>query len=129
MISGLAAIVTAALVLGVLILHERRRRNAGPGVPAVAGWTALAFGIAGALAVLVPLVGNWLAVGGVDQPGVVAPWLLPASMALGLTGLTAGGYAFARRDRSWRVWTGLAAAGLVTGFWLLFLIGEALMPH
>ncbi len=129
MISGLAAIIAAALVLGALILHDRSRRDPGPGVPALAGWIAFACGITGALAVTVPMVGSWLAVGGVDQLGKVAPWLLPASITLGLVSLTAGVYAVGRRDRSWWAWTGLVTGGLVTGFWLLFLLGEVLTPH
>ena len=127
MISGLAALIAAALVLGVLILHDRSRP--GSGAPALAGWIAVSCGIAGVLAVLVPMVGSWLAVDGVDQLGRAAPWLFPASITLGLAGLTAGVFAVGRGDRSWRAWTGLVAGGLVTGFWLLFLLGEALTPQ
>ena len=129
MISGLAALIAAALVLGVLILHDRSRRGSGSGAPALAGWIAFSCGIAGVLAVLVPMVGSWLAVGGVDQLGRAAPWLFPASITLGLASLTAGVFAVGRRDRSWRAWTGLVAGGLVTGFWLLFLLGEVLTPQ
>lgn len=125
-ISGLTAIIAAAVVLGILIVHDRSRRDSGSGVPVLAGWIALACGIAGALALLVPMVGSWLAVAGVDK---LAPWLLPASISLGLVSLAAGVHAVVRGDRGWRAWSGLVAGGLVTGFWLLFLLGEVLTPH
>jgi hypothetical protein len=55
--------------------------------------------------------------------------LFPASMALGLVGLVSAIYAAVRRDRSWRMWVGLATGGLVATFWLLFVVGESVFPH
>jgi len=127
MIGMLVAVVAAALVLGGLILVDRSSPDRG--LPRAPGWVSFVSGTLGLLAVLTPMVDSWLLPDGVDRVGKVAPWLFPASMALGLVGLVSAIYAMVRRDRSWRMWVGLVTAGLVATFWLMFVVGELVFPH
>ena len=124
MIAGVVALLMAATILGTLLLGERRRGMDAP-TWQVPGWISLGCGLAGLLAVAGPMIGSWTAPDGVDQFGRVLPWLPQASIVLGLVGLVVGGYALARRHRTWPARAGLVTGGLVTAFWLLFALGEA----
>lgn len=128
MIFALVAVVAAGVVVGALILLDSR--HVGDANPSTApGWVSLVCGVLGVLAVVTPMIDSWLAEDGVDRVGQVAPWLFPASMSLGLVSVASGIYALVRRDRSWRMWAGLATGGLVMAFWLLFVVGEFVSPH
>ncbi|MGB7962016.1 MAG: hypothetical protein WCF12_03520 [Propionicimonas sp.] len=129
MIFALVAVLAAGLVVGALILGDSGRRSGDSEPSNAPGWVSLVCGALGVLAVVTPMVDSWLAEDGVDRVGKVAPWLFPASMTLGAVGLATGIYALVRRDRTWRLWAGLATSGLVMAFWLLFVVGELVYPH
>ncbi len=126
MSSVLVAVVATIVVVVVL---ELGRRSGATGFAKVSGWLSFVCGVLGVVAVATPMVQSALAPDGVDSVGKAAPWIFQASMVLGLTGMIAGVYALVRRDRTWRTWVGLVTGGLVTAFWLLFLLGELLSPH
>lgn len=126
MIAGVASLLFAALVLVALFLGDARRHS--PTVWQLPGRLSLACAVAGALAIAVPMISSWTAPDGVDRIGEVAGWLPQASIALGLIGLVAGGYALTLRYRTWPARAGLVTGALVTAFWLLFLLGEAATP-
>jgi hypothetical protein len=124
-----SALMAVVATLVVIVFLEVGRRSGRPGFAKVSGWLSFVCGVLGVVAVATPMVQSALAPDGVDSVGKNAPWIFQASMILGLAGLIAGVYALVRRDRTWRTWVGLVAGGLVTGFWLLFLLGELLSPH
>lgn len=121
----LAAVIAVVLVLAFVVSGRARARSNGP--TRRAGWVSLTLGTLGVLALGLPLLQSWTA----DRSELIdrLPWLLPASITLGLTALGTAGFAVASGERSWRTWLGLALGALVSGFWLVFAVGELLYPH
>lgn len=128
MIVFAAALVLAAVIgWGIISADRKRPAPTGPAPhPTMPGWAALVFGLIGLAALAIPLVTSWVA----PYAGVGTAWNLPllplASIAFGLTGSIVGIYALLRHDRNYPTWVGLAASGLVVGFWMYFLVASLL---
>ena len=73
--------------------------------------------------------GSWLAPAAFQAIDRWAGWGFQATLMLGVVGAAVGGYLVRTRDRSWPSIAGLACGGLVSAFWLVFLLGEVLSPH
>jgi hypothetical protein len=75
---------------------------------------------------LIGLLGRLLA-GSVRIPFGFAGVLL--TLILAIASLVVGIIAFRRGERSWMAVLAFAGAVTVGGFWILFALGELLMPH
>ena len=122
----LVGVGSAVVIAGALLVADRRR-VAGGGKSPWLSWAAFVGGVLGVVLLGTSIAATWLSPdGGVDRIG---PWLLSASMTLGAVGLVSALVCASRRDRSWRTWVGLIGSGLVSAFWLVFLVGEVVYPH
>ena len=98
-------------------------------------WTPLALAVGGLL--IAPLVGVAMRVlrAAVDPVSVNASGPSPGmlgvttSLLLAAAGLVTGIRALRANERSWPVWTGTLVAGVITLFWVAFVLGEILLPH
>lgn len=54
---------------------------------------------------------------------------LGVAVALAIAAITVGIVALRRGDRAWLVFAGFVPAVIVGGFWILFAVGELLIPH
>ena len=112
------AIVVGLLVAGVVIFATRRRETTEatpPDRPTIVAWLALGFGVAALLAF-----------------GLSALALLDAtvpSISLAVAAVAIGIADWVRGDRTWATWVGLAAGGVPAVFWLVFFIGQLVLPH
>lgn len=98
-------------------------------------WAPLALAVGSVLAL--PLVGRLLRLlrATLDPVSVNASGPSPgmlgvaASLLLAAAGLAVGIRALRANTRTWLVWLGTLASGAVTLAWVLFVLGEVLVPH
>lgn len=121
----IVAIVLAGAVVVALVVHARRSGPAG--APAWLDRVALGVGALAVVALWLPSIEAHLAAP--DQSSARLGWLYPASIAIGLVALALGIWAVTSGLRTWRAWFGLGLGAAITGFWLVFLVGELLYPH
>lgn len=132
MFVSLVAVVLAIVIVGVIVVIDRRRpAESGPAPrPTLAAWSSFGFGLVSLAALAYPLVLSRTAPSGDDGEVTVSnSQLLPlASISFSLVGLALAVYALRRRDRHWPVWVGLVASGLTVAFWLYFFIANIVAP-
>jgi hypothetical protein len=98
------------------------------------GWLAFWLGAATVIwGILLPtLVAVWVLwlkgpTGAIRIPAGFGSAMLELLFAIGA--IVAGIMALRRGERSWMTLLAFVAAIIVGGFWILFVLGEALMPH
>jgi hypothetical protein len=91
-------------------------------------WLSFATVVWGGLFLLLPgLLGPRLAGGALRIPVGFAGVVL--ELVLALAAFSVGAAALRKGERSWMLLAALAAAVLVSGFWIVFALGEVVSPH
>ncbi len=112
------AIIIGLALAGVVIFATQGRATAEatpPGRPSIVAWFTVAFGAAALFAF------------GVSALQVFD--LLLVSIGSAVAAVVVGAADFVRGDRTWATWIGLAAGGVPAAFWLVFFIGQLVLPH
>ena len=127
---GILIAATAAFLITLFtIAADRRRRAAGLPRTPFASRLTLTCGVLALVILGLLTAGSWLAPAAFQAIDRWAGWGFQATLMLGVVGAAVGGYLVRTRDRSWPSIAGLACGGLVSAFWLVFLLGEVLSPH
>lgn len=111
------------------VLGTRIDPKSPPKRASALAWVAMGFGITAALMVLSGLLGPVVFSALGIAPSMV--FSLPAGLSIvfAFAGTVAAFGAYAKHDRHWPTWVGIAIGLLPVLFWVWFVVAEIVTPH